>query len=64
MEPLTVLTVQTVYMYIDIVACTVYMYTAIENRALERRASRCWCSMGNPLPVREDAGRSSAIGSV
>lgn len=29
--------------------CSVYIYTVILNRAVERRASRCWCSMGNPL---------------
>lgn len=58
-----------VYRYICMCVCSVYIYTVIQNRAVERRASRCWCSMANPLTVRvlqlvQDAGRSSAIGSV
>lgn len=46
------------------------LYTVTSKRAVERRAPQCWCSMGKtPFTVRvlqlvQDAGRSSAIGSV
>lgn len=41
----------TVYIYLSIYrrVCGEYIYTVMQKRAVERRASRCWCSMGNPL---------------
>lgn len=38
-------TVITVYIYVFVVNT----YTVMQKRAVERRASRCWCSMGKPL---------------
>lgn len=34
-----------IYTYIYVVNT----YTVMQKRAVERRASQCWCSMGNPL---------------
>lgn len=34
---------------LSLLGCLVCTYILLSYRAVERRASRCWCSMGNPL---------------